>query len=1219
MPHSLRRFLFSLAACFMLLVAAGSSVASAQEYIDIPITPQPCSGAWGCPTALQEAYAERGEACAVSLEDFQNNPVQKHIWIEDPAITAQGKTNERARQFIYWTLNTQSLDSSPIITNVWRISSNITYFLIAFVAAIMGVSLIIGQRIRFQSKLQVWPIIFKIGAILLYVALSAAILLFLVQISEILMKFFLEAVGGRDYFNIYFSSDPNEFLSVSAGGTQPVGASATGNSEYNYTQFVGCRDLNIRVQEGAQAEILLFKATNITYYVMGTMILLRKILLWFMIFVAPFAAVLIPFTFVRNVAWIWLGVFLQWLFYGPLFAMFLSATGIIWKQGIPFLFNFTKVDKLIGYVYPTAINITYGGPAQRLSALNNGNYVDTFAEYVITLIMLWACIIFPWWLLRIFRDYCCDYLMAMKNILLNMYDEMRTPPTGPTPPGQGPRPQPGAGSTITKLTDKITHEIQQGPEKTFTFTSEQIKQTETSQILRSMNVQATKLTDIARFETNTVEREQMNKTIQSLQNPMNAETPAQRQTFMTVRTELFNRALKDDKIAQKTLASVSNSVLEQKQQRVEIANSIKNTTNQLANQPVERAISMRIQVPESTLKSINNSIKEKVSQSESIIKTVTEKTNVAQPVVQQIFQTWNTNLNETPTNIVNNVTKNSTVNSQLNQTIAGDTQTVNNISQSTSMSQQQVQQILQSYNTSQSNSQAVQNVSNTTKVDSKQVQDIVNRYETVSTSQQTMSQEQIIQTISQQTSTPVSTIEKVVNTYNQQANNTVSTIATQTNTSQNVVQDVVNKYQTATANKQTINETQIAQTISQQTGAPVTTVQNIINSYKTNNSATTQSIAQQTNVDQKTVQDVINNYQNVRNQTTQKATDTTMIAQTIAQQTGMPVNTVQNVINTWKQQAVNTEENKIHSISQETHIDEKKVQNVVEQFQQAKQQRVKAVIKEIHQAAKKDKAVVSEIAKQHNVKEHDVEQLLEAQEATVATQESEPVEKRITLPQTVSIEDYEEVKKMWMKQYQSGEIPATENMQGRDEWVNHDIVFITNTLNKLTSEDQEMKEEGLSDVGYILPIFMINNFQGDELLVYLKAKLEAAKSVQDMLEREQEIKDKLAAKSDDLVEVDAAKPQEEEKTMTLEQSLELPKEGEDTDKPQELSATDEGAPSDELSQQAEGESAPTTEEPLSSDATDSEELVTNQPQTPQDTQEAAIPEPDSNTDEKQSS
>jgi hypothetical protein len=86
-----------------------------------------------------------------------------------------------------------------------------------------------------------------------------------------------------------------------------------------------------------------------------------------------------------------------------------------------------------GYVYPTSIIVTYGGPAQRvlstvfnrpIGALNNGNYVDTFAEYVITLIMLWAVTFFPWWLLRIFRDYCCEVIYAMKNILHAMYDQM---------------------------------------------------------------------------------------------------------------------------------------------------------------------------------------------------------------------------------------------------------------------------------------------------------------------------------------------------------------------------------------------------------------------------------------------------------------------------------------------------------------------------------------------------------------------------------------------------------------------------------------------------------------------------------------------------------------------------------------------------------------------------------------------------------------------------
>ncbi len=86
--------------------------------------------------------------------------------------------------------------------------------------------------------------------------------------------------------------------------------------------------------------------------------------------------------------------FFQWVFYGPLFALFLGALATIWKTGIPFVFDFSRTGTAAGYIYPTATNILYGGPAQVLSILNSGNYIDTFAEYVITLIMLWATIFF---------------------------------------------------------------------------------------------------------------------------------------------------------------------------------------------------------------------------------------------------------------------------------------------------------------------------------------------------------------------------------------------------------------------------------------------------------------------------------------------------------------------------------------------------------------------------------------------------------------------------------------------------------------------------------------------------------------------------------------------------------------------------------------------------------------------------------------------------------
>src|SRR3990167_10407770 len=187
----------------------------------------------------------------------------------------------------------------------------------------MGLGIIIGQRTSFTSSIKIWPQITRIALLLLYVAFSASIVIVLIQLSDVMMKFFIETLGGKDLLNINFG--------VLSG-------------EENYIRFVGCRDLNIRVQEGAHTELLMLRITNATYYIMGIMMILRKVVLWFLLFVSPFLALLLPFMFIKNVGWIWIGVFFQWLFYGPLFALFLGGLTTIWRTGIPFIFDFSRVS-----------------------------------------------------------------------------------------------------------------------------------------------------------------------------------------------------------------------------------------------------------------------------------------------------------------------------------------------------------------------------------------------------------------------------------------------------------------------------------------------------------------------------------------------------------------------------------------------------------------------------------------------------------------------------------------------------------------------------------------------------------------------------------------------------------------------------------------------------------------------------------------------------------
>lgn len=858
-----RRFAGFVAVLIFTLSFVSQVVAQAAPTPAPNNNPLPCSidpRLGNCPKELPDIYKTskyyKGEKCVASYDEFIKNPLINHYWSLDEKTTSQGKSNERARQFLYWVMTKSAIDQHPAIRQIWTVTQNITLFLFLLVAALFGLGYIVGQKSDFQIKIQIWPILYKIGSGLLYIVFSYAIIMTFIQVSEIIMKFFIESLGGDKLFNIYFA------------GAQ--------SKEDSYGMFVGCRDLNYKVQEAVNAEFMLMKITNVTYYVMGIMMLLRKILLWFLLFAAPFLALLMPFVFIRNVGWIWIGVFMQWVFYGPLFALFLGALTKIWQSGIPFPFDFSRTSQVSGYIYPTGINIVYGGPAQVgnqiISALNNGNYVDTFTEYVISLIMLWAVIFFPWWLLRIFRDYCCDGIMAMKNVLMSMYDKMAPPPPR-TPP-----PAPAASHSFNSTSMKVSREIDTSTmNKVHIETLQEIKQSKTEEITKSLNLSMNKITDIAKFETNKTTNETVKKNIDMLASPTKASTPAERQKFMNIRTELFNRTIKDDKVARQILSSISSS-------RTEMS-----------------------------------------TRKEELLKTV--------PHVAQAPAAYKVNIS---------VEKNTAMNTSMVNAVSANTSVVQNIAQTSQSSVQQIQTVLSSY-----------------------------------------------------------------------------------------------KVNIAKAPEQILSN------ITKETGI---------------------------------------------------ATDT-----------------------------------------------------------------VKSIFKAISESVKKNKEVVKQVAEKEKMKEEDVEKAVTAQTAQVA-EPPKTIEQSVTIPPSVSIEDYEEVKKMWTQQYEKGEVPASENITSREQWVDQDIVFITNTLNKLLSSDDKQRQEGIDDLAYILPIFLINSLKGEELIVYLKAKIEAAKAVKHDMDKEKEITEKLKKKSEETEEFVDVKKKTEENDKVQELSQELPDEEEK--KPTDETPSGESTPSE---------------------------------------------------------
>ena len=926
--------------------------------------------------------------CATTYEDWLKNP-NLNFWVEDPEVTALGKSGERSRQFLLWALTRQSIDDHPVILDVWRLSQNVALFLILLVVIVMGIGIIIGKRgigfmgSSFNLNVEITPLIIKIAILLLYIIFSARIVLLIIQLSDVMMEFFIRTLGVRDLFNIFFID--------SAGDVKSIGDNLA-KSEQAYREFIGCTNWNISDQESVKTSKALVKFTNMTYYFIGGMLLLRKIVLWFLTVVSPFLAILAPFVFIRNIGWIWIGVFFQWIFYGPLMALFLGALANIWNTPpvhIPYIFDFSRVHKMGEVVYPTSINILYGGPAQKLGLFNTSNYVDTFAEYIISLMMLWTVLILPWWLLRIFRDYCCDGIYAMKNVLLAMYDNMRGGPS-PTPPGPTPTPRPtGTGKTALEINTPQTVPVQATIQLE---TPQQIKQAQTQQIVQSISMEAKSLTDVARMETNTISREHITQNLNKIQNPFKAETPSERQKLMNVRNEVQSRARQGDELAKRLAAITARSSSQERVAKEQILSSIPKVSVPQTVAEVTTS-KVRVEVPQAKKETIVQNTLTSFANNEQVMQRVAQDTGVPMEQGTRILQT---------------VTRLSALDTTTEDTISRTAQEIG--------------------------------------IEEERVKQVITR-----TASLIRERSDLIENVARQENVDKETVTQAVQT---ELRGAVGVTSDKTHT---IVKGVFTQ---ASLDKQAV-----------------------------------QTIAQQANVSES-------------------------VARTILQEMGQA------------EKFDVSRKDVVVGIAEKAHTEHEKVKMVLATTALIVGKNDQ-LIKKVADDEELDVSTVEEVA------EEEIEQLSKV---------DKDIEDFVPQTQKVSIEDYEEVKSMWLQHYENGEIPVTENVQSREEWVEQDTVRISNILNKLMSSNRQMQEQGLTEVGYILPIFMVNNLSGEELLVYLKAKIQAAKQVGRELQKEQELRAKIEAESEDnFVEVDAVQEDQEQIAQERTLSQELPTDEEQVD------------------------------------------------------------------------
>ncbi|MCL5434989.1 MAG: hypothetical protein M1405_01230 [Patescibacteria group bacterium] len=490
-------------------------------------------------------------------------PPADGTWISDSDVTFVGKVGARAGAFLDWTLQNYnwafvSSGQNPL-ASFWATIRNIVYAFIAIFVLITAFVLIVTRG----RNVTIMRFIPKFIMIILLITFSFALVQFIYQIADVTQGFFLK------------NPDPATVAThpfIWQGNLLYVG--------FDYQNFLGYRIYGSAYDESAFISLLLVKLTAVTYYVMVGILLLRKIILWFFIIISPIFPLLLLYSPVRNTGKIWVGEFFRWLLYAPLFSVLLAGLVFVWRSGIPLKFAFNPTAS--GVVYPTAINILLGGPGQTLSLVNNVNNSNSFALYIVALLMLWVVIILPFLLLRIFLSYFNSIAMGeniwMKQLVTNGQSFLgrdRNPNPEPAPPAST---QPTGMARSIPFTAKIEIPAVKTQSMSSNLFSRMSSETSSrmaslhsaqssNEILRLTNLTVPTMRDIAKYETSSMSSDitkheeiaKVHEVLEKIANPSILTTPLEQQQYAALQDKLVAEDQRGNYLA-RTILEAANTV-----------------------------------------------------------------------------------------------------------------------------------------------------------------------------------------------------------------------------------------------------------------------------------------------------------------------------------------------------------------------------------------------------------------------------------------------------------------------------------------------------------------------------------------------------------------------------------------------------------------------------------------------------------------------------------
>lgn len=903
-------------------------------------------------------------------------------YTEDPEVNFVGKTAARAVQFLNWTLQNyewacyvnpgETTDATPTrkcdngnnpLIGFWITIRNIIY---AFFALIILITAFVLMATRGKS-LTLKRFLPRFVAVILLVTLSYALIQFIYTTVDLIQGFFLTkappAGGG-----------PREL--ISAVDLLYVG--------WDYEYFRGLRKVHPFFDESVFVNLLLARLTAVTYYAMTGVLIIRKIILWFFIVLSPVFPVLLLYYPVRNTAKIWIGEFFRWLLYAPLFAIFLSGLVSIWKSPrLPLIFDFSSVNTKL--TYPTATNVLLGGPGQVVTATNNINTPDTFALYVVALIMLWVVILLPFILLQIFLDYLNSFSFeespSMQKLINTSYLLLNKAPPSPVPlpppASSGMAKQFPFAKFSTATTIPVTQEgpigdAMQLPRAASVGDAKQIPLAQPiafvqsqaqSQLLTAANLSLPTIRDIASFEKEIISNRESNnvsKTIEALRqlgNPTTIQNEIERDRFVQLKDRLIKESASGNTVASSILSAVN------------VATNISNISNQ------------------------------NTSQIKNLKKTLTNITN-PQAVAAGVDRERMTMLHDS---LVKETERGSSLATSILK--AKENTTVRELQ---NIKDQLVRESVMGNNISTS----------------------------VLATSFTKEHESVLKNVLTQVSNPGLVVgvdkERISELHDSlmkesEKGNTLATsiLSTRETTTSSEIHDLKEKLIEATL--------QGNQNASSILSTAITRI----------DAASTQKIMQQlANPNSITSTITKEKFEKMKDKLVQAQAQGNQFATSMLS----------------KMDAVSKEES-----SNQAGVDTKEMETVKAQLLDAKT---------------KGEPLADDMLG------------LFTTEGSIAEGITTPTANRI---QSVSLEDYEAVRKMWQENYSGMDVP--EGITDRKAWISSEISDVDNILALLTSGDTEKMQEGMQQVGNVLPFLLLGGFSQEEIVSYLKAKKEAGKAV----------------------------------------------------------------------------------------------------------------------------